>query len=829
MTAKWSDVIAKPEYQALPDDQKAEAQNQYFNSVVAPKVAAPSLDEAKSQFFSAYPAPKPAQPISQQPQSLAGANPPAGAQSQRTQQKPGILDRIGNFFTGADRETRATRDLPELQNSGLLSGIGIDPIKAAQISATLATTLDPQEAGKILSAASPDIGIQQDEKGNWLAANNKTGARAVINKPGVSGMDALQLAATGALYSPAGGAATKLGVTGLKGAAALGGAAALTETGIQGAQAAAGGTFDSSDVAYSAAGGVAGDLVARGIGAMGNAARTSLAGQQAQAASLRSSFDSAVAAGEDPATAAARLLGQPAPTPTREGTASAVANAATASKRQQIPTIDSLASEVAPSQPILSAAERLGVRDQLIPSQYSSSQAYREIEQGLASIPGSQLNVQQKEAYAALAQQADNLITGYGGTVDKSGLSDRFKQHGLNTIEALGKQSDDLYTQVSAAIPATTKTAPTSTINYLNAKIADLGDRTLLSPAERRTIGSLTRTDEAGNPVAPNYAALDYLRKQVGSGLRNAGPFKDAESGSLKQLYAALSDDQQRTAEAAGVGQLFSIAKSLVAQRKQVEDGLHQVIGKDLKGALASALGGSLKQLGTGNFKDFDRIIAQVPANMRQEAVLTSLNDVFTAGSRAEKQLSAPGFVDWYSSLQRNDAARQRLQKYLPIGASQQLDDIATVAKGMRDASRERITTGRISSLLENFANEGGMLGKLWDVGRKAAAAEGVTSSIGIPGAGTVGVLASTLSKQKTPIAQAAGDLLASQRFKDAVNATARSGGTAAANVKAREKQLMRTAVYKKWVSALSNESAARVALVGPLAYLANSSGSDDR
>ena len=57
MAAKWSDVIAKPEYQALPDDQKDAAQNQYFNSVVAPKVDPNQVDEAKGQFFSAYPSP----------------------------------------------------------------------------------------------------------------------------------------------------------------------------------------------------------------------------------------------------------------------------------------------------------------------------------------------------------------------------------------------------------------------------------------------------------------------------------------------------------------------------------------------------------------------------------------------------------------------------------------------------------------------------------------------------------------------------------------------------------------------------------------------------
>ena len=760
-----------------------------------------------------------------QGQSASGAAAPAmPIASQTPAEEPSVLDKISNFFTGADRETRATRELPELQSSGVLTGSGISALKGAQLAATLATTLDPEEAAKILREASPDIGIQQDEKGNWLVSNNKTGARAVINKPGFSGMDALQMAGTAALYTPAARAAGILGTGALRAATALGGAAALTETGIQAGQAAAGGTFDAGDVALAGVAGAGGEFLARGVGAGGDLARRAIAGRQDEAARLRNAFNDAINSGEDPAVAAQRLLGAPA-VPTRDGAAQAVVGASNASSRQQIPTIERLAAEVQPNQEILDAAGRLDIADQLIPSQYSGSQAYREIEQGLASIPGSQLNVQQKEAYAALAQQADDLITRYGGSIDKSGFSARFKQQGLNTVDELERKSDDLYAQVNAAIPATTQTVPAATIEYLTRKAADLGDRSLLSQAERRTLSALSRTDETGNPIAPTYAALDLIRKEVGNGLRGAGRFKDTESGALRRLYSTLSDDQQRTADAMGVGQAFSSAKALVAQRKQIEDGLTQVLGKDLGGAIATTFGNSVKQLGNGNFKDFDRIIGQIPANMRQEAVLTALNDVFTAGSRAEQQMSAPGFVDWYGALSRNDAARQSFQKHLPIGASQQLHDIYTVAKGMRDASKERITTGRITALLDNFANEDGMLGKLWDVGKKVAAAEGATTSLGIPGAGTYGVLTSTLAKKKTPIAEAAGKLLASQRFRDTINAYARSGGSPAANVAAQEKRLMRTPAYQKWAAALGRESAARVAAIGPLAYLVNSDG----
>ncbi|MBU3495464.1 hypothetical protein, partial [Escherichia coli] len=37
MAKAWKDVIASPQYQALTEEQKAQAQAQYFDEVVAPK------------------------------------------------------------------------------------------------------------------------------------------------------------------------------------------------------------------------------------------------------------------------------------------------------------------------------------------------------------------------------------------------------------------------------------------------------------------------------------------------------------------------------------------------------------------------------------------------------------------------------------------------------------------------------------------------------------------------------------------------------------------------------------------------------------------------
>lgn len=54
MAKAWKDVIASQQYQALAPDQKAQAQEQYFNEVVAPQ-AGSNAEQAKQAFYSAYP------------------------------------------------------------------------------------------------------------------------------------------------------------------------------------------------------------------------------------------------------------------------------------------------------------------------------------------------------------------------------------------------------------------------------------------------------------------------------------------------------------------------------------------------------------------------------------------------------------------------------------------------------------------------------------------------------------------------------------------------------------------------------------------------------
>lgn len=83
MAKAWKDVIASQQYQALAPEQKAQAQEQYFNEVVAPQ-AGNDAEQAKQAFYAAYPPPTTQQPA-QLPQEAA-----------QPEQQGGFMSDLGN-------------------------------------------------------------------------------------------------------------------------------------------------------------------------------------------------------------------------------------------------------------------------------------------------------------------------------------------------------------------------------------------------------------------------------------------------------------------------------------------------------------------------------------------------------------------------------------------------------------------------------------------------------------------------------------------------------------------------------------------------------------
>lgn len=180
-----------------------------------------------------------------------------------------------------DTRTRAERELPEMAFSGLLSEEPAADV--AKVSAALITATNPREMGNILTANFPHIGIIEDEKGNLIAANNKTGVQAVINKPGVSPIDVLQtIGITSSFIPSAQIASIPASVAARGGVGAL--TAGLTQASMETLQSELGGELDADEIAIASSLGGATELVVPAINALRQSRQSKEVVQSLQAA-----------------------------------------------------------------------------------------------------------------------------------------------------------------------------------------------------------------------------------------------------------------------------------------------------------------------------------------------------------------------------------------------------------------------------------------------------------------------------------------------------------------------------------------------------------------
>lgn len=194
--------------------------------------------------------------IESQVRALEGAQPKSAARIDEIKSELSILQPQGDVskiqplvdelqsLEGQRKDTRAVKELPEI--TGKINQFLPDLSASAgfTLSAGLLSATDINEQARMLLNADPDIGISQDEQGNLIAANNKTGQQMMINKPGTSAMDVVQPAARMAAFT---GSGRLPGVA----ATVVGGMA--TEGVLQGVEAAAGGEFNPQDIALEGA------------------------------------------------------------------------------------------------------------------------------------------------------------------------------------------------------------------------------------------------------------------------------------------------------------------------------------------------------------------------------------------------------------------------------------------------------------------------------------------------------------------------------------------------------------------------------------------------
>jgi len=483
---------------------------------------------------------------------------------------------------------------------------------------------------------------------------------------------------------------------------------------------------------------------------------------------------------------------------------------------------------VQPDKAFFEAADELNITVEPLASFGSQNPQFVALEQGLASIPASQLDAQSKAFVLALGQKADDLITEYGGTLDKADLSDRFRAESLGTIDMLSDQADKLYDTLGTKIRPSTRVEATNTVDFILQKADDLGGvnklpsflKKIITRLRTKETGQIRRSNVTGeilprNKVLPTYANLDQIRKEVGQATnKGTGPFKDGETGLMKAIYKRLRQDQDAVAVARGAGDVSEAANAVIRQRKHLEDNLAKLLGKDLEGSILPTVGRALKGLAKGDVQKWDSVMNRIDnASIRQEIVVSSLNDIFSGSGLGGKSLSPVQFTKFMDDLSRQPAIKKRLYKELPKESITALENLRTVSRGVAIASGDRINTGRLAAL---FDSEDGLMRRMMG--------KALMTAVAVKAGPLAASAASEFINQSTNGAKAASAVLASAQFQNIVKQAVRDGVTEGAQVTEKlrkaEAAFQKSKTYDRWANTLATDDRLKLLSVGTLNYL---------
>lgn len=651
MAKAWKDVIASPQYQALAPEQKAQAQEQYFNEVVAPQ-AGENAEQAKQAFYDAYPLP-----------SMQTEQQEVGQSPDTIQQDKSLMQRAGEWLTG----DQSAGQIAEQAGRGLVN-IPFDVL---------------QGGASLINAISQGLGGPKVLDDVYRPVDRPTDPYAQAGE------------SIGGYLVPGAGVAGNMVIGSLADAANQRGDFAENAAINAGLNVATHGLING---------------VTRGVrGASNIISGNKTSAQRATTAPTETSpFSGDAAAATNPAVhasaatnpavhAAEARVAQGVPmTPATRNPEEVVRTVAAQKRPNLASSLDEL--DINPQAEVLESAERLNV-DSLLPSHFSGNEQYKAVEQAIKSRAGSALQVQENEAIRQLAQGAGEIIDRVSGAKDALGMSDKFIDTVNGRMSALMKRSDQLYRNVEKAMPAGAKIDAPSTRSMLKQVAEDLGGMKNLDPIEKRVF----RAVNPGKNGALTYANLNKQRRLVGDALhKNSGPYKDADRAALSRLYGSLADDQKAALSETNALRDFEVAQRLVQMRKSMEEQMINLTGRTLNGDVSRKATTALQAMSKGDAKGFRELMQNTPSRkLRTELLGTGLRDMLSNGKRGA-DFNPAGFADWYQNMLANGQMRN-LARHLPKETMSGLNDVYKVAKAIKDAKSYEITTGRLNEFVKRF------------------------------------------------------------------------------------------------------------------------------
>ena len=642
-----------------------------------------------------------------------------------------------------------------------------DPAKAAAITAIAQFTPDPIELGNIITRMDPNIGIQvvRDDSGTdkVVAINRLTNKIISLNDPGLSMADVGQFSTAMLAAYPAGRATTMGGRALAEGA---------IQSLIEGGQQSLGGEFNPLEPLMAGGFSVAADaipLAYRGISTRNVPKKADISGEQGRAV-------------EDVAEMV-RTRGRST-------------ELAPSTQMQQARELVQPDPQVVESARALGTTESGQVLTESMPAgMMSTNPQYITLEAALSQSPASVLNAQRQQAIKDVSNKADEFITRFGGDIDLSSVDMEVKEQMLKNVEDLRVEARGMYKQIEGLVPPETFVDPLPVIDFLESKARALGDISRLSPNEQRIYKAATSED-----IPFTYGFLDQQRKNLGEIKRaQSGAYPGEKKFEVEDFEMAMLESQQRALqkinpEAAAV---FDVVRPLVAQRKELELINQTLMGKDLAKDIMPNLRTGLVQLSAGKLEKFNKVMEALPPELRSRALVSAMNGAFTTGARSSAQLSPAGFSSWWENLSRKKVAKDALLKYMPEGAPEFLEALASVSKGMARSLASVPPTG-VTKAIGLLGSDQGFVNKVL----------GMTPVVGKG-------LSAIFEPKNVDMVEVATELLADPTFKRLA-----TRGAAGQETTRLMEQLSTKPVFKQWMQTLPEQTAARITTVGLGNYL---------
>mgnify|MGYP005812710901 FL=1 len=476
--------------------------------------------------------------------------------------------------------------------------------------------------------------------------------------------------------------------------------------------------------------------------------------------------------------------------------------------------VESAIEQVQPEGRIVEASQRQSFP--LTPDQYSQNAAFIEVAQATKSADPTK-RAEEIESISRLEREVNKLKKDTGGYSDVAAANSALASRYNKMINKIGAREKTAYNKVRDSIEnAETPyiATPNNLYELVQNKIKEVGYNNRGEPNLSgawmdmyRKLEDNRPLDKDGRPVGHpelSYGLIEDLRKDIGSGYKKTGTFKDADSAQLDAFYSALAKDQMAGAKAYGVDADLELAHRMTQQRKAIEDNVTNfktLMDKDgniTDMAFMDKMQKAMSSAASGNLIPFAEMIDAVPYNMREKIILSAI-DPFVSSKAIKTGETTGRMADISKALNKNKQAKAKIYKHLSPERRIILDDLFTISEGIYRSANRQNASKTARDVMRQMDSKFDELIKVF--GTSAEGAAMVDPSMMATTAAASTRLAQKAMNSKKSTINKATKMLNSDAFKQSMDAYLNGKKVRAQN------KLIQTKEYQDWVKSLTNKA----------------------